>query len=303
MCDKAAIEQPIELEYKKTGINPDEIALLRRWVNTQPHLPWRYISDLDLLLCYYSCYGSTAVTKQVLDLHFTLKTHFTNFFKDRVVDQNIIRALKTVLIMPLETLSYDGYTVVYHRLIDTDAKNFVYQHITKAALMLMDVKQYELGTAPGIILVVDMVGVTLSHIGKLDLLTLQQFLYFLQEALLVRLKGIHFMNAPSFVDKLLMLMRPFLKKELMDILHIHQVGSKGIEKYFPLEALPKESGGQYLSMSEVVQSNIEKLQVNTRFFEEEAKKRVTESERPGKPKSINDIFGGVEGSFKKLEID
>ncbi|XP_045503165.1 clavesin-1-like [Colias croceus] len=303
MSEKAVSEQPIELEYKKTGINPDEITLLRRWLDTQPHLPSKYISDLDLLLCYYSCYRSTAVTKQVIDLHYTLKTLFTNFFKDRVVDDKIITALNTVLILPLQTLSHDGYTVVYHRVIDTDTKNFVFRYIIKAALMLMDVRQYEIGTVPGMILVVDMNGVTLSHLGKLDLLTLQQFLYYLQEAMLVRLKGIHFMNAPSFVDKLLMLIRPFLKKELMDILYIHQIGSKSVEKFFPIEALPKESGGQYVSVYDAMQENVERLQANTHYFNIEAKKRVIEAERPGKPKTINDIFGGVEGSFKKLEID
>lgn len=46
-----------------------------------------------------------------------------------------------------------------------------------------------------------------------------------------------------------------------------------------------------------------RLRVNKEFFIDENKKRVAEAMRPGKPKTITDIFGGVEGSFKKLDID
>lgn len=48
---------------------------------------------------------------------------------------------------------------------------------------------------------------------------------------------------------------------------------------------------------------LELFRANKEFFVEENKKRVNEALRPGKPKTITDIFEGVEGSFKKLEVD
>lgn len=69
--------------------------------------------------------------------------------------------------------------------------------------------------------------------------------------MLVRLKGLHFLNAPSFMDRLMMLLRPFMKKELMEMLKIHQVGATTLEETIPIDALPKEAGGKSNSFQEI----------------------------------------------------
>lgn len=46
-----------------------------------------------------------------------------------------------------------------------------------------------------------------------------------------------------------------------------------------------------------------KIKSNEKFFDAESKKRVEESKRPGGPKTMSTFFSGLEGSFKKLEID
>ncbi|XP_075984156.1 clavesin-1-like [Anticarsia gemmatalis] len=295
---------PLEEEYKKkTRITPEDIRKLRLWMETQPHLPREYITDMDLILTYHCCNRSAEVSKQVLDLHYTLKTLFTNFFKDRAVDAKILKTLSYYVLTPLEVKAYDESTVIYARLIDYDAKNFIFADAIRAVLMIIDLIQYEEGTWPGFIIVIDLDKVTLSHIGRLDVQSVQQFLYFLQEAMLVKIKGLHFLNAPSFMDTLMMILRPFLKKELMDMLVIHQIGSKTIDKYFPMDGLPKGANGSYKDFETINAEIMQKIKNAKDFFVEENKKRVVESLRPGKPKTISDIFGSVEGSFKKLDID
>ncbi|CAH2051580.1 unnamed protein product, partial [Iphiclides podalirius] len=294
----------VEDECKKAGINIEHIQKLRQWLDTQPHLPSEFITDLEIILAYHSCNRNSEVTKQVLDLQFTLRTLFTTFFKDRRVDDaRVLKALDVTLSLPLEMRAYDNSAVSYHRLIDYDAKKFVLADVLRALVMITDLWQHCSGTWPSYIIIIDLEGITLSHLAKLDVILVQQYLYYLQEAMFVKLKQLHFLNAPSFMDKLLMIIKPFLKRELLDSLIIHRVGSRTIEQYLPLEALPKESGGHFKTYKEAREDTIANLRANEEFFAMESKKRVVESLRPGKPKCITDFFGGIEGSFKKLDID
>lgn len=60
----------------------------------------------------------------------------------------------------------------------------------------------------------------------------------------IRLCGVHYINAVPFIDKILALMRPFMKQELMDMLHVHPTAEmKKFFKYVPQSIMPKELGG------------------------------------------------------------
>lgn len=74
-------------------------------------------------------------------------------------------------------------------------------------------------------------------------------------------------------------------------------------KYFSIQVLPNELGGEAGPIQELVNAQIKKIE-NFRewFLEDERINRVDESLRINKSKTSNDLFG-VDGSFKKLEID
>ncbi|XP_075972887.1 uncharacterized protein LOC142974446 [Anticarsia gemmatalis] len=290
----------VQKEYEKlSNVKPEDIKEIMAWLGTQPHLPHQYISELDVILAYHSCACDTEVTKRVIDVNYTLKTLFP-FYQDRKMDERLEFAFQTWLIIPLQTVTKKGYKTIYCELLDADPQKFVYADVVKAFFMVMDLWQYEEGTVPGVALFVNLDRVSLGHISKVDLIVAQQFFYFLQEAMFVCLKEFHFINAPTFIDKLLAMVRPFMKDELLDILKVHQTDANTLDEYISKNDLFKENGENKGALKERI---CNKLTANAKFFENESKKRVDESKRPGGSKSMSIFFPGIEESFKNLDID
>ncbi|KAJ0179336.1 hypothetical protein K1T71_005048 [Dendrolimus kikuchii] len=293
----------VQKEYEKhTEIKPEDIENVQLWLEEQPHLPREHITDLDLILAYHSRDCNIEQAKQVIDLNYTLRGLLT-FYSNREVDNCLERALQTWLVTPLSTNTKEGYRPIYCQLLDTNLNKFVYSDVVRAFVMIVDLWQYEEGTVPGVAIMLNMDKVSISHISRMELNVAQQFLYFLQEAMFIQLKEFHFVNAPHYINTLLDMIRPFLRKEMLDKIKVHYVGSNSLEEYLPLHALPKEAGGNYKDGLILRDEILSKLKANRKFFEEDYKKRVDESKRPGGPKSLSTFFTSVEETFKNLEID
>lgn len=119
------------------------------------------------------------------------------------------------IVLPMTTK--EGYKIILSRLIDYEPTHFVYTDIMKHHCMVVDMLLYREGTAKGHIIIVDMDGVTFAHAGRLNPIAIKNFLYYLQEAVPLRLKGLHFINTNAVMDIILAMMKPFMKKELMEV--------------------------------------------------------------------------------------
>ncbi|XP_071639391.1 alpha-tocopherol transfer protein-like [Temnothorax longispinosus] len=291
-----------EEELKK---NPElkeaDIQMLREWCEKQPHLP--KISDSELALFLHSNYYRLEPTKTTIDAFYTVRTHVPEFFSNRDPNNNkeLKKATETVTAQVLEGTTKEGYNIIYGRLLDSDPSHFVYNDVMKLQNMVIDLWLYTEGTCEGNIILIDMKNVSFGHVGRLSPMGLKKWLYYLQEGLPVRLKGLHFMNSSPVIDVIMNMMKPFMKKQLMDMFHMHTTNDT-LEKFIPLEILPNEAGGQAGSLQELHDKQVKKLVNHVAWFQEEEGHRVNEALRPGKAKTATDLFG-VEGSFKKLEID
>ncbi|KAL7292795.1 hypothetical protein TKK_0013622 [Trichogramma kaykai] len=292
-----------EEELKKNPeLRKSDIQALRDWYEKQPHLP--KIRDSELALFLHSNYYRMEPTKVTLDTFYTIRTHVPEFFgnRDPVGSKELRTTFKVASTIPLEKPTRDGYKVLFAKLIDYDPSKYNYYDNMKFFNMILDLWMYSEGTMKGHIILIDVNNVTLGHAARLNPIGLKKFLVYLQEGLPVRLKGLHFMNTNPVMDVILNMMKPFMKKELMDVLHLHS-SLESLDKHIPLEILPNELGGKAGALTDMHQAQLAKLEAHRDWFlNDEAKSRVDESKRPGKAKSATDLFG-VEGSFKKLDID
>ncbi|KAJ3618117.1 hypothetical protein MTP99_006148 [Tenebrio molitor] len=291
----------VSTEYlKDKDLKKDDVITFMTWVNKQPHLP--EINELQAILFLQSCYYRNEAAKAAIDNFFTVKTHCPEFFRERNATVKTVKAALDVCVFAtLPKKTPEGYTIFFMKLVDTSPNKFIFADVLKCLDMTCLLHLHQQGTSSGHVIVIDMAGVVLGHMARLGPLTIKKFLYYLQEAMPVRLKGLHFFNIVPFMDKIFALMRPFMKKELMSKFYMHN-SVNDLVNFIPRDCLPSDYRGTSDSASVLQEQMKIKMRDNIPFFAWEEKQTVDETVRPGKPKSVNEIFG-VEGTFKKLELD
>jgi hypothetical protein len=138
--------------------------------------------------------------------------------------------------------------VIITRLIDYTTDDIPeFDDTLRISSMIFDVtaitpEQHNGALADGEVLIYDLNGLTAKHLTKLSFSSLRGFFKYMSEAHLMRIREIHLINCSSLVDKLVMLIRPFVGKG-MQIMHFHQPDSTTLLDFVPIEILPVELGG------------------------------------------------------------
>ncbi|XP_058829855.1 alpha-tocopherol transfer protein-like isoform X1 [Topomyia yanbarensis] len=292
----------VENEYKKfPDLKREDVQKIREWMEKQPHLP--KISELETVLFLHSNYFKMEATKQTIENYYTCRTHIPMFFANRdMLSAGTKKAMNTIYGLAFPQQTHEGCVVFYGALKDFDPTNFDMAEIFKLIIYVTDLHFLEKGPAAGYRIVIDMKGVLFGHVARLGVLPIKHFLYYLQDAMPIRLKGLHFTNIVPFMDTILALLKPFMKKELLDILYLHTSNEQMLQ-YIGKDCLPKDCGGECESSDILTGRYYQRLmEVKDYFLDEEKTRRVDEGKRPGKPKTAGEIFG-VEGNFRKLDID
>ncbi|XP_061401190.1 retinaldehyde-binding protein 1-like [Musca vetustissima] len=275
--------------------------LAGHWSLAQKHLPT--ITEHEALLFYFACKCSMENAKMVLDLNFTCRTHFEEFFGNVDVatpEMELVR--ETVAGFPLQQQTPEGYTVVVINILDPDVSKFNFINSIKLYSIGQDKWMLEKGVMSGLIFVLDMSNLTFGHITRIGISALKKVMYYLQEAIPGRLVGLHFINTSKIIDKLMAILNPLMKKELMEMIHVHS-SMDSFYKFVPREILPREYGGSSGTIRELYDIYFEfLLESRQEIIDYNNNHRVNEKLRPAKSKPNSELFG-TEGNFKKLDID
>lgn len=104
------------------------------------------------------------------------------------------------------------------------------------------------------------------------------------------------------MDKMLAMVRPFIKKELINLIHTHTTLDSFFDCRIPKRILPTEYGGLAGNIADMINGMYKEIQANGIFFiEEETTKRVNEQLRPEKPKVENDHSGHIFSLFSNAK--
>lgn len=165
-------------------------------------------------------------------------------------------------LIPLPEKTPDNYNVSIIRLIDDDADKIIFNDLIKAFYLGGDLRLVTTDEiwSDGEIPVFDMNNVTLRHLTKVVFQTLRLFMKYSQEAHPVVVRQIHVVNCSSLLNRIMVIVKPFLKTEVAERIHTHLPGSKTIFKFISEEIFPKEYGGTGSSIESIRQVWLENLE-------------------------------------------
>lgn len=98
-------------------------------------------------------------------------------------------------------------------LVDCDPAHYVFDDFTKYCFMVNDLIGSKNGTRDGYIVIINEYNAVLAHVLKINPMSLKKLMFYVQEAIPVRLKGIHLINTGAIMDIAMNMLRPFLNKE------------------------------------------------------------------------------------------
>lgn len=293
----------IEEECKRNPeLKMSDLQMLKDWMEKQPHLP--RIEMLYLVMFLHSNYYRIEPTKKTIDNFFTIRTLLPEVFSNRdpIAWKELRRTFSVIAAVPLEQKTKEGYIMTFAKFLDPNPSKFDYFECLKYLLMTCEVQNVIHGTSEGLVIIFDAAGLTFAHIASMNLMGIKKIFFYIQEAAPVRLKAFHILNSMPIVDTLVNLIKPFMKKELMNLLHFHS-NMETVKKYLPVEALPNEYDGKAGPIEEIATKHVKLLEEFRDWFQyNDVSGRVNESLRVGKCESAESLFG-VDGSFKKLELD
>ncbi|XP_018561550.1 alpha-tocopherol transfer protein-like [Anoplophora glabripennis] len=287
-------------QYNKTEENLEEyLDILRKWLKTQMHLP-EMPSDTMIRNFLFNNKFSVEATKQKLDMYYTLRSLIPEIYENKNPKLPHMQQIrKKTYVCPLPKTTEDGYRVTVIKFVDEDADNFDAYDFFAHTYNIAEIRVQE-DIPLSDVIIYDFEFLTMGHILKLTPVVIKKASIVLEKVFSNRVKAIHIINAPSYVDTLLSVCKQLISPKLVERLNVHNK-SNSILKYLPKEIVPKDYGGDEMTLSELNDLWEKKIQEYQQRFDALEKMKPNEELRPAPLK--NDDILGFYGNFKKLSVD
>ncbi|XP_045454099.1 alpha-tocopherol transfer protein-like [Melitaea cinxia] len=151
-------------------------------------------------------------------------------------------------------------------------------------------------------LVWDMKHLKASAVTKLNPIVLRKIEVVFTDSYKARVKGLHFINAPPFINKIIAIFNLVLKEKIAKRIHVHST-YEDLYKHISKEVLPEDYGGEEMSCQDISKHLKEfiKSETGRRVIEQSSKMVANETKRSSL--KFNEEYMGMPGSFKQLNFD
>lgn len=194
--------------------------------------------------------------KELLLLNLEMRKKNPNIFESRdFLSPEMQSTMRIIQMCPMPNLTPENHRISVFRLADADPNKYVYLDVCRLVVSMLDVRFVtpdgnEL--MAGEIGVIDMSGFGFKHLLKsaASLSVMRNYMKYVQEAVPIKIVQNHFINCSPIMDKFMSMMRPFLKKEILESIKFH-TSLETLYDTISREFLPNEFGGSAGSIEDL----------------------------------------------------
>jgi len=287
----------------------ETLQMIRDWMQKQPHLSHIVTEDdCDAILLKFarSCKYRMEIIKKKLEMFMSMRAAVPEYFSGwDAYKPEIQSSLALGAFLPL--LGYDqlcrkvivmrpgSFNPAVNKPIIVEKANFMVAEVMCHLDPIMFIT--------GVVLIVDMKGYDVQHMTYRSLPMLKKYMRYTQEAAPLRPQSLHFINMSSSLNTVYSMIMGFASDKIKKRFKIHKSDLNSLYKDVPKTILPADYGGEGPSISELTGYWKGKVEENHKYLSRmEIVSQAVESRRHGTPKGSKELFG-MEGSFRKLEID
>nr|CAI5836981.1 unnamed protein product [Callosobruchus analis] len=276
----------------------DYIVAVKKWCRLQKHLPEK---PSDELIESFLVTNRFLVerTKEKLDMYYTIRSLLPECFKNKNPKlPNMKEIARVVYYCPLPKMTNEMYRVNILKIIG-EPESFDAYDCFGHQMNINEIRLHE-EINLGDILIIDFANVKVGHVVKFTPVHMKKASVIIEKVFSNRIKGIHIINAPAYVEPVISVLKSFLKQKLLNRIHVHS-SQKLLLNHISSDVLPKDYGGKEMPLEELNDLWLKKLEEYQERFDILDTLRVNEQLRPTPLK--NDDILGYHGNFQKLNVD
>ena len=275
-------------------------------LNNHYFLPFYFITDAPFLLRFLRAkkYSVPAAT-EMLEKYLTIRQLYPQWFQKLDINDPDIEALiDTGYLIPLPERDENGRKLIFSAAGKFDTNRFTSAHLIRLhSLVCESLLDEEESQIAGYTHIIDDSGLAMSFIGIWSFTDIKNLVNCIQNSLPMRQKENHFVNLPSFANKLSEFILSVLSDKLKKRVFVHKTMEE-LQSKVDVKLLPKEYGGE-VPLATMISDYKAKLraQRDKMLALDDMQIELVKGAGYWGDNTDGDIAVGVIGSFRKLEVD
>ncbi|XP_032527833.1 alpha-tocopherol transfer protein-like [Danaus plexippus] len=276
---------------------------VEEWIKKQDHLSeaGRHLDRESLERLFLLSRASVEGTKLKIEKFFTTRGMMPELNLNKRIEE-FEKLLDFLIYVPLPKLHpKDNSRVMVTHILSDKSENFSLLSYLRFCFFVGEYRiGYDYSTADRY--VIDLKNFNMNLLTKLNPILLKKAEILCTECIGTKIKGIHLLNAPPFVDKIVFILKQGLKEKVASRLTVHTT-YEDFHKEVPKEILPKDFDGDGPSLSKLADQWKDMLKSDeVRNVSEKFDKLISDESKRSEMK-FNEEYLGMPGSFRKLTVD